>query len=60
MGMNITGRSGIDDSLLAIATPAHVKFGLSKTEYKHIKTAAARRTRGPKEPCVLPSQVRMC
>ena len=40
--------------------PAHTSIPLSTrlsiAEYKHIKTAAARRARGPKEPCVLPTQ----
>jgi len=40
-----------------VAVPAHVKLGITKAEWKQIKTAAARRGRGPKEPCVLPTRL---
>ena len=47
----------VGDAHAPAAVPAYLKMGISKAEWKHIKTAAARRGRGPKEPCVLPTRL---
>ena len=48
---------GAAGALALAASPPYVKLGISKSDWKHIKTAASRRARGPKEPCVLPTKL---